>query len=380
LINEEANRPFDLARGPLLRATLLRVDENEYAALFTMHHIVSDGWSMGVLVREIAALYEAYSSGQGSSLPLLPIQYADFAVWQRQWLQGEVLEQQLAYWKACLSDMGPRLNLPTKRRSTTTLTFRGMTQRFVLSKDLLDSLDIQSRQEGVTPYMMLLSAYQMLLYHYTGQDDIVIGTPVANRNRIEIETLIGFFVNTLVLRTSLSGNPGFRELLARVREVTLGAFANQDLPFDILVKELQPERTLSRTSLFQTSFALQNAPMSSLEIPGLTLSPMKIETETARFELSLLLAEMPDGLYGSFEYNTDLFEAGTITKMIRHYEIILDTVVEQPDIRLNEMSGKLRDSDRQQRINEAEELEAASLLLLKTIRRKSTLETKDAAK
>jgi hypothetical protein len=380
LINEEANRPFDLARGPLLRATLLRVDENEYAALFTMHHIVSDGWSMGVLVREIAALYEAYSSGQGSSLPLLPIQYADFAVWQRQWLQGEVLEQQLAYWKACLSDMGPRLNLPTKRRSTTTLTFRGMTQRFVLSKDLLDSLDIQSRQEGVTPYMMLLSAYQMLLYHYTGQDDIVIGTPVANRNRIEIETLIGSFVNTLVLRTSLSGNPGFRELLARVREVTLGAFANQDLPFDILVKELQPERTLSRTSLFQTSFALQNAPMSSLEIPGLTLSPMKIETETARFELSLLLAEMPDGLYGSFEYNTDLFEAGTITKMIRHYEIILDTVVEQPDIRLNEMSGKLRDSDRQQRINEAEELEAASLLLLKTIRRKSTLETKDAAK
>ncbi|RMF36691.1 MAG: non-ribosomal peptide synthetase, partial [Chloroflexi bacterium] len=257
LATEEAQRPFDLSRGPLLRVTLLRLGDEEHVALLTMHHIISDGWSMRVLVQELAALYDAFSHGRPSPLPDLPIQYADFALWQREWLQGEVLEEQLAYWKQQLSGSPPVLELPTDRPRPPVQSFRGAHRPFMLPRPLSQAIKALCRREGVTPFMLLLAAFQTLLHRYTGQDDISVGTPIANRNRAEIEGLIGYFANTLVLRTDLSGDPPFRELLKRVREVALGAYAHQDLPFEMLVDALQPERDLSHTPLFQVMFVLQ---------------------------------------------------------------------------------------------------------------------------
>ena len=337
LATEEAQRPFDLAQGPLLRATLLRLGEEEHIALLTMHHIASDGWSMGVLIREVAALYQAFSTGEPSPLPELPIQYADFAVWQRQWLQGEVLEAQLAYWKQQLADI-PVLELPTDRPRPAIQTSRGAHQSLELSQTLTEALKALSRQEGVTLYMTLLAVFKALLHRYTGQDDIVVGSPIANRNRTEIEGLIGFFVNTLVLRTDLSGDPSFRELLGRVREVALGAYAHQDLPFEKLVEELQPERDMSHQPMFQAMFALQNAPMEVLELPHLTLSPLEIESGTAKFDLTLVMVDTEQGLTASLEYNTDLFDATTIARLLEHFQILLKGIAANPDQRLLDLS------------------------------------------
>ncbi len=331
LAAEEAQRPFDLVRGPLLRARLLRLDEEDHVALLTMHHIVSDGWSTGVLVQEIAALYPAFSAGQPSPLPDLPIQYADFAHWQRQWLQGEVLEKQLDYWKRQLAALPPSLELPTDRPRPAIQSYRGAHKMFALPKSISESLKILSHQEGTTLFITLLAAFQALLFRYTGQEDISVGAPIANRNRGETEKLIGFFVNTLVMRTDLSGNPSFRELLDRVREVALSAYDHQDVPFEMLVDELQVERSMSHTPLFQVVFALQNAPTETLELPGLRLHSLQIESGLAKFDLVLTMVQEEDGLHGAVEYNADLFDATTIERMLRHFEVMLEGIVADPD-------------------------------------------------
>jgi amino acid adenylation domain-containing protein/non-ribosomal peptide synthase protein (TIGR01720 family) len=337
LATEEAQQPFDLAKGPLLRATLLQLGEAEHVLLLTMHHIVSDGWSMGVLIRELAALYEAFSTGKPSPLPELPIQYADFAHWQRQWLQGEVLAAQLSYWQQQLTGAPALLELPTDRPRPGVQTFRGATQFLALPEPLSQKLKTLSQRSGVTLFMTLLAAFQTLLYRYTGQEDICIGSPIANRNRSETEELIGFFVNTLVLRTDMSENPSFQELLARVREVTLGAYAHQDLPFEQLVEALQPERNLSHQPLFQVMFALQNAPMPALELPSLTLSSLEIESGTAKFDLTLSMEDTEQGLVGSLEYNTDLFDAASISRMLGHFQTLLEGIVDNPDLHLSDL-------------------------------------------
>ena len=323
-------RPFDLASEPLVRARLLDLGEDEHVLLLTMHHIISDGWSMGVLVRELAAVYSACSNNLPSPLAELPIQYADFALWQRQWLQKEVLNGQLAYWKQQLDGAPEVLALPTDRPRPAQHSFRGAHQGFTLSKSLSDAVAALSKSEGVTLFMTLLAAFGTLLYRYTGEDDILIGTPIANRNFAEIEGLIGFFVNTLVLRTNLSGHPSFRQMLSRVREVALSAYAHQDLPFEQLVESLQPERSLSHTPLFQVMFVLQNAPMPDESIPGLTLTPLAVETTSAKFDLTLSLTQTQLGLSGSWEYNTDLFDAATIARMTGHFETLLTAIVANP--------------------------------------------------
>jgi amino acid adenylation domain-containing protein len=330
-VQEEARQVFDLAHGPPLRARLLKLDEEDHVALLTMHHIVSDGWSMAVLVQELATLYAAFSQGRSSPLPELPVQYLDFAHWQREWLQGEVLERQLAYWKEQLSRQPLMLDLPTDRPRPAIQSWRGATEVFELPRELSESLQTLSREAGATLFMTLLAAFQTLLYHYTGQEDISVGTAIANRNRAEIEGLIGFFVNTLVMRADLSGQPSFQKLLKQVREVALGAYTHQDLPFEMLVEELQPERDLSHTPLFQAAFALQNAPMRTIELPGLTLTPLEADSGTAKFDLTLTMAEGPDGLRGTIEYNTDLFELATIQRMAGHFRTLLEGIVADPE-------------------------------------------------
>jgi amino acid adenylation domain-containing protein len=337
LATKEAQRSFDLAEGPLVRATVLQLGENEHVGLLTMHHIVSDGWSTGILIREIAVLYDAFCSGRPSPLSELPVQYADFAHWQRQWLQGEVLETQLTYWKQQLLDARPLLELPADHPRPAVQTFRGAHQSFLLPKAVGDTLKALSRQEGVTLFMTLLAAFKILLHRYTNQDDLVVGTPTANRNRLETEGLIGFFVNTLVLRTDLSDNPSFRELLHRVREVCLGAYAHQDVPFERLVEELHLARDLSRNPLFQVMFVLQNASVQALELPGLSLSPVEIGTGTTHFDLTLHIEDTEQGLAGTFAYNTDLFEAVTITRMLGHFRTLLEAAAAAPERRLSDL-------------------------------------------
>jgi amino acid adenylation domain-containing protein len=338
IIREEIHRPFDLAQGPLFRFHLVRLGADSHVLLFNKHHIISDGWSAGVLSREVAVLYDAFTHHQESPLAELSIQYADFAVWQWQWLQGEVLDEEIAYWKRLLTDAPAVLELPTDRPRPATQSFAGHTMSFTLPKTLLESLRALSRQQGVTLFMTLLAAFKVLLSRYSGQQDIVVGSPIANRTRVELEGLIGFFVNTLVLRTDLSGNPTFRQLLGRVREVTLGAYAHQDLPFEKLVEELRPERDLSRSPIFQVLFVLQNAPMAPLELAGLTLRPLPIDRETSLFDLSLYLYEAGEGLQGTLEYNTDLFEAATIERMASHFRILLEAVAAAPEQPIDALS------------------------------------------
>jgi myxalamid-type nonribosomal peptide synthetase MxaA len=338
LITKESEYPFDLAHGSLLRVTLLQLGEKEYLLLLTLHHIIFDGWSIGVFIGELTALYKAFSTGTASPLPELPIQYADYAIWQRQWLQGMALKTRLDYWKQQLAGSLPVLELPTDRSRLAVQNFQGATESFSLSSDLSQALKQISQQAGITLFMTLLAAFKTLLYRYTGEGDIIVGSPTANRNRPEIEGLIGFFVNTLVLRTYLGDNPSFRQLLLRVQEVTLGAFDHQDLPFEKLVEEMQPERSLSHTPLFQVMFVLQNAPMPPLELPELILNPVMVDSKTAKVDLSLSMTDTPQGLIGNLEYNTDLFEAATIKRMVGHFQTLLESIVVNPDQRLSDLS------------------------------------------
>jgi amino acid adenylation domain-containing protein len=337
IATEEAQQPFNLKTGPLLRATLLQLDTQEYVLLLTIHHIICDLWSATVLMREIAALYSALSQHQSSPLPELSIQYADFAVWQRQWLVGEVLEKQITYWQQQLDGAATLLELPTDKPRPTMMSYRGARQSVVLSQELTEKLKQLAQQESATLFMILLAAFQTWLYRYTQQEDILVGTTIAGRNREELESLIGFFVNTLVLRTNLSGNSSFQELLAQVREVALGAYAHQDLPFEQLVEKLHPQRNLSHTPLFQVMFQLQNTPTSSLELPGLSLMPLKFDNETAKFDLALEMLDSEKGLIANLEYNTEIFYADTITRLLGHLQTLLIGIVANPQQRLSDL-------------------------------------------
>ncbi len=347
LATAEAQQPFDLELGPLVRVTLLQLGDEEHVLLVTMHHIVSDGWSMSVFIRELVVLYQAFLSGAPSPLPELPIQYADFAVWQLQWLQGEVLEKQLSYWKKQLGDNPPRLELPTDRPRPPIETYRGAHRTFTLPETLGEALEALSRQEGTTLFVTLLAAFNVLLHRYTEQEDILVGSPIANRNRVEIEELIGFFVNTLVLHTDLAGNPAFRELLGRVQEVTLGAHTHQDLPFERLVEEIQTERDLSRNPLFQVMFVLQNVPTPYPRRSGLTFNLLEVDSGTARLDLALTVEQAAQGLWGEVEYNTDLFDDGTIERLVKHFQTLLEGIVATPQARLSDLP-LLTEAERQQ--------------------------------
>ena len=334
---EEARAPFNLATGPLVRASLLRLGAEDHVLLVTMHHIVSDGWSMGVLIREVGALYRAFIDNEPSPVPELPVQYADFAVWQRRWLAGEVFETHLRYWRRQLGGELPVLKLPTDKPRPDVQSFRGSSESLQLPMRLVEELNVLSKREGVTFFMLLLAAFKALLSRYTEQSDIVIGSPIANRNRVELEGLIGFFVNTLTLRTDLSGNPTFRELVRRVRTVALEAYAHQDMPFEQLVEQMQPERTMSRNPLFQVMFQMENTPKEELPLPGLVLSPVEVERVTTQFDLSFDVMENDEGLMVIAEYSTDLFNKATISSMLRRWQILLEGVVTNPDTPLDEL-------------------------------------------
>ncbi|BDI19716.1 hypothetical protein ANSO36C_55180 [Nostoc cf. commune SO-36] len=330
LAEQEAQQPFNLEQGLLLRVTILHLSAEEHVILFTTHHIISDGWSTGVLVQEIATLYTAFANYQLSPLPELPIQYADFAVWQRQYVTAEVLKTQLSYWQKQLAS-ATLIDLPTDYPRPPILTYQGATKSFLLSESVSTGLKAIAQQEGVTLFMILLTAFKVLLHRYSQQDDIAVGTAIANRNRAEIEPLIGFFVNTLVLRTNLGGNPSFRQLLKQVREVTLGAYAHQDLPFEQLVEELKPQRHLNRNPLFDVMFTFQNAPAQELQLPGLTLGLLSEQRQAAIFDLTLTMAETEQGLAGTIEYSTDLFYASTIERMLGHFQVLLAAIVAEPE-------------------------------------------------
>ncbi|HYE13094.1 MAG TPA: condensation domain-containing protein, partial [Pyrinomonadaceae bacterium] len=316
MLRGEALRPFDLAGGPLARFVLLRLSREEHLLLLTLHHIISDGWSMGVLAHELSALYAAYAGWEVSPLPELPVQYADYALWQREWLRGEVLERELEYWRRTLADLPPPLELPADRPRPAVPGNAGALERFELPRELSESLKALSRQEGMTLFMTLLAAFQALLSRYTDREDILVGTAIANRARTEVEPLIGFFVNTLVLRTDLSGDPSFRELLRRVRAATLGAYAHQEVPFERLVEELQPERELGRAPFSQVMFNLQNDPAAELDLPGLKVTRLPLVTGLTNSDLTLNMTEATGALKGEFEYSTELFDAETIRRMV----------------------------------------------------------------
>ena len=337
LCREEARRPFDLGRDLMLRARLFRLEPGRHALFLNLHHIAADGWSVGVLLRELGSLYEAFCKGQASPLAELPIQYADFAAWQRDWLQGEVLEKQLGYWRTQLAGAPALLELPTDRSRPARQSYRGATETAVFPSSLLKAVKALSQQEGASLFMTLLAAFQTLLSRYSGQEDITVGSPIAGRNRMELEGLIGFFVNTLVLRGDLSGNPTFRELLRRTKEVTLGAYAHQDLPFEKLVEELQPERNLSYSPLFQVMFTLENTSAVPAQLGGLGLNLEWIPSATSKFDLSMFMSEGADGLKAEVEYCTDLFDAGTIRRMLGHYQVLLEGIVANPDAHIGEL-------------------------------------------
>src|SRR6266542_408350 len=336
IAGEEAARSFDLNRGPLLRVIVLKMDEEEHVLLYTTHHIVSDGWSMEILIREVGELYRAFSAGEPSPLEELPIQYADFAVWQREWLGGEVLERQMEYWGGQLKDL-QILELPTDHPRPTIQSFRGSRCRFQVDGELSQRLQELSRAEGATLFITLLAAFQALLGRYTGEQDIPVGTVIANRNHLETEGLIGFFVNQLVMRTDLSEALSFRRLLGKVRRIVLESYSHQDLPFEQLVEELAPKRDLSRPPLCQVVFALQNTPQAGLGLPGLSLTGFEVESRVAKWDLTLDMNKTPEALIGFWEYCQDLFEEQTVLRMIGHFQMLLRSAVSDPECRLSEL-------------------------------------------
>ncbi|HYN21157.1 MAG TPA: condensation domain-containing protein, partial [Thermoanaerobaculia bacterium] len=340
LTAKEAGRPFDLTRGPLLRGLLIQMTQSgassrqdmDHVAVLTLHHIVSDGWSMGILVREVTALYAAFAEGRPSPLPELPVQYADFATWQRSWLQGEFLESEVSYWRGQLAGLPSLLELPTDRPRPAVQSFRGTIRSVSLPGELTRQARFLSRREGATLFMVLLAGFQALLARYSGQQELAVGSPVAGRNRTETEGLIGFFVNTLVLRGDLTSDPSIEELVGRVRETALAAYLHQDVPFEKLVQELSPERNRAQTPLFQVMLALQNLPVESLEMPDLRLRPVSLEATTATCDMALRVWEHDGGLSGGIEYATDLFDAATIDRLMGSFERLLTAALATPDV------------------------------------------------
>jgi amino acid adenylation domain-containing protein len=328
---DEVQRPFRLTEGPLMRPVLIRLSDDEHVLFVVLHHIVSDGWSTAILAEELSLFYEALVHDKQPSLSELPIQYADFAYWQRKCLQGETLDGLLAYWRNQLAGELPVLDLPTDRPRTAVQSLRGERQHKLLPPALLESLKSLGKRESVTLFMTLFAAFETLLYRYTGQEELIVGTPIANRNQVETERLIGFFINTLVLRTHLSGQSGFRELLRHVREVALGAYTHQDLPFEKLVEELQPQRNLDRMPLFQVMFMLQNVPLPRFEHADLRLSAMEVYSGATEFDLVMNTIETEEGLLASITYNSDLFDRATVERMLNHYEVLLEGVIAEPN-------------------------------------------------
>ncbi|HEX2091053.1 MAG TPA: condensation domain-containing protein, partial [Longimicrobiaceae bacterium] len=350
IAREEGLRPFDLVRGPLFRVRLLRLDREEHALLVTMHHIVSDGWSVGVLDRELAVLYGAFARGEPSPLPNPEIQYADFALWQRERLRGEVLDRLIAYWRDRLAGAPTVLELPVDHPRPAVPRRRGAAEAVALDPELSGRLRSLARREGATLYMVLLAAWSALLSRYSGEEDVVVGAPVAGRTRGEVEPLIGFFVNTLALRTDLSGDPCFRELLARVRQATLTAYEHQELPFERLVGELAPERSLAHTPLFQVLLSLQEE-QPAPTFPGLRAWPLEVEHGMAKFDLSLRAADRAEGLRFSLQYATELFEGATVRRMLGHLRTFLEAVATHPERRLSD-TPLLSEAERGQVIEE----------------------------
>jgi amino acid adenylation domain-containing protein len=342
-MREQWRQPFDLGSSPLFRLKLVRYGRQEHRLLLTLHHIISDGWSVSLLTRELATLYEAYREGGESPLEDLPIQYADYAIWQRQAQREKVLEKQLAYWRQQLADAPTVLELPADKPRPEVQTQSGASVLFALSEEVRAGLKTLNREESVTLFMTLLAAFNVLLSRYSGQRDIIVGTPVANRNRAEVEDLIGFFSNTLALRTKLDAEMSFRQLLKQVREVCLGAYAHQDVPFERLVEELTAGRDLSRSPLFQVMFSLESTAGRGSELPGLKITPTVLDNETSKFDLSLGLFETERELVGAFEYSADLFEAETVERMAGHLRTLLEAVVANPDLRLSELPLLTRD-------------------------------------
>jgi hypothetical protein len=339
--------------------------------LYNMHHIVGDAWSMGILIREVGALYRAYHAREESPLAELPIQYGDFAVWQRNWQRGERLEKQLAYWKRQLGGEAPAFELPTDRPRPAKPARRGAQHSHMLSAALSSSLKALSLEQGCTMFMTLLAAFKILLSYLTGQKDISVGTDIANRNRAEIEKLIGFFVNQLVLRAQLSLNSTFKDWLKKVKEITLEAYAHQDLPFEMLVEALNPDRDQIGAPLFQVKMALQNVPVEKLSLPGLTLHPITAISETAKFDLLLNLNDTEAGLSASLQYDTDLFDQRTARRILSRLDTLLDRIVERPDARLQELVESLIEEDKREQLEERGELNSLRLSKFKSVRRKA---------
>ncbi|HVS00719.1 MAG TPA: amino acid adenylation domain-containing protein, partial [Thermoanaerobaculia bacterium] len=348
---EEGRRPFDLTRGPMLRTGLLRLGAEEHALLVTMHHIASDGWTIGILIRELATLYRAFSQGEPSDLPELPLQYADYAVWQRQWLNESAVAAHLDYWRRRLTGRLPALDMPTDRPRPAAQTFRGARLSRTLSAEASQEMREWSRRQGTTPFLTLLASFNALLHHYTAQDDLLLGIPIANRNRLEVEGLIGFFLNMVVQRTDVSGDPTLSELLARVSEGFLGSVPHQEVPFEKVVEAVQPERDLSRAPIFQVQFSLQNTPGGPLVLPGLTLELLEIPNRTTKFDFTVFLFDNPDGLKTTLEYNTDLFDGTTIARLLGHWNTVLAGVAEAADRRVSDLP-LLTEKEREQLLTE----------------------------
>lgn len=347
LISEEQHGSFDLAHGPLIRIRIIRLADDDHLLLLTLHHIVADGWSFAILTRELSALYQAFIDGRPSPLNKLPIQYADYSMWQRQHVSGELLDEQLSYWKRCLAGAPPLLLLPTDRLRPSVQSHHGANLPFKLPSHLSDGLQELSRREGVTLFMTLLAAFKVLLYRDSGQSDIIVGADIANRNRHELEGIIGFFVNMLVLRTELVGNQSFIQLLERVREITIGAYAHQDIPFDKLVEELQPVRNASYSPLFQVVFNFYQDPAEGLELPGLKVSELNSYQNVSKFDISLFVVQRKDGVSGFWNYNTSLFDALRIERLRKMYETLIGSILAQPELQIDALEI-LDDTDKQE--------------------------------
>ncbi len=370
LVDQEASTPFDLAKDPIVRYMLLKLAEEDHILVFSTHHIADDGWSTGIWLREMTEFYEAALDGKSSHLQPLEIQYADYAVWQRNWLQGEVLEQQLAYWRQRLEAAPPVLVIPPDRPRPQKPSFRGAMHRSLQPRSLLEAVRALSRQQGSTSFMTLLAGFQTMILHYTKQPDIVLGTDLANRTTMQTEALIGFFVNLLALRTDLSGDPTFIELIARVREVALGAYAHQDVPFDKLVEELQPERSQSHNPLVQVLFVQQNTPRSAKPMPGLTTSwfPMDVPS---KFDMAVFVSETDNGLGNNWVYSCDLFDATTIARMAGMYQLVLEKATVNPTLRLSELLNFLAEEHHKQLAAQHQEFRQAGSQKLKSAKRKT---------
>ena len=337
LAREQTQHPFDLTRNPLIRVLLLRLSSEQHILILSIHHSVCDGWSLGLLLGELSTLYPIYRAGQPSSLPALPLQYADYTLWQSDILQDARLQRQLIYWRRHLEGAPVALNLPTDHPHPAVQSYRGDACFFDLSRSLSQEIQALSKRHATTLFMTLLAALQVLLFRYSGQTDIVIGTPVAGRSRRELEGLIGLFINTLALRTDLSGNPSFSALLERVREVCLQAYTHQDAPFEKVVEAVQSERSLSHHPLFQVMFQLQNAPTGALALEGLLSRSLPLERSGTKFDLTVEFTETPNGLHGVIEYNTDLFERATIERLIQHYQHLLEGIIRDANQRISSL-------------------------------------------